>query len=68
MKTSMKVSTYLTVTAVLLTLALADPATAKKLVPFRGSVQELKSTSFRVRHYWLMGAARESPAILASLR
>ena len=39
MKTSMKASTYLTIAAVLLTLALTDPAAAKKLVPFRGSIQ-----------------------------
>lgn len=39
MKMSMKASTYLTMAAVLLTLALADPAAAKELVPFHGSVQ-----------------------------
>ena len=39
MKTSMKASTYLTMAAVLLTLAIADPAAAKKLVPFHGSLQ-----------------------------
>ena len=39
MRQSVKASTYLTVAAVLLTLALAQPAAAKKQVPFHGSFQ-----------------------------
>jgi hypothetical protein len=39
MNTRMKASTYLTMAAALLTLALVDPAAAQKLVPFHGSVQ-----------------------------
>ena len=46
MKTIMKTSIYLTMLAMLLTMALARPAAAQKLVPFSGTLQAAEAATF----------------------